>query len=1029
MIKHLLTVGAIVSTTFSLLGADNLNLMPWVNGTEWTSTEVEKSGDAYIVYVNDYDGWNGGGAGIDFTLSHTDFSLAGYIGVHIDVTTDNAEQKHVYINYKDGTYDEYNNQGQAGTYLFSQDKQPYKIVFKYDRPCTQTMYAFTLLAPNNAQPVEIASGNWQMNSDWGQSYHIEATSFATVKENEELIIHYSANGGAQGQIFAPKVNDVTDANNTAQACHLYTTTSGEYNFCDLTEGNHTVTITLTEEMVKHLKARGLTFCGKNVTFTKVEHIASNPTIDVPEETEPALDPVNPGDGSLGGVPVGIAPKEDLPNLFDGNAATLFRGSHADRAWAGLDLGEKYVITKIKWMTSDDEAWKVNLGVFEGANSPDFMDALPLYIIRETNGAGQWNEAIVNNSAGFRYVRYVGPRRLTDANANDQMGTCEGSHGEMAELRFFGEKGEGDNSNLYRLTNLPTVVINTVDMEEPRDKFADPDKEHNIVATLSVIDTDGNLVTAPGITRERGNYSRTFPKRPLRMKFDKKNKPLPEARATKKKWELLNNFGDKTLMRNLVAFDIAKMFGMEWVPFCAPVDVILNGEYRGCYQLTDSKEVDPNRVNIHEMTLEEAMAGDDALSGGYFIEIDAYADQEPEGTWFRSEGGYTIPITVKSPNDGDVMIPYDVETETGVTVPWLHGQTEGSPLTYITDYFSEIERRLYDGKFTGAGSYRELFDVESFLQLLMVNEVAGNKDIMWSFNMYKDANDPYMFSGPAWDFDVAFDNSRYITQQAFDNDSFLYKNTPSVAGGFRDFTDRMMEDEQTLNELRHLWGAARDNGLSYDALAQKIDEYATLLDASQKLNFAKWPILSTPVHDSDVARGSYAAEVAHIKDFLQKTISHFDKKLKYKPGEHTSMVEVTVDNTGKYFTLTVPYGHLKVKDEVIQSGAASYATANYAADATGFVNSANEWKIDKEELTAEHRISYYAVHAGRQSAVETVLLKSDGSIAAVETIAVEPSDNAPREYFTLTGVRVTPGETTPGVYICRQGSKVTKVVLH
>lgn len=1023
MIKHLLlTAGLLAAAPVALRAADNVNVMPWVNGTEWPSTSVEKNADgSYTVYVT--DSW--AGAGIDFLADHPDFSLDGYVGVHIDVTAGNAGQKMVYVNYADAAdYDEYGHQGQGGTYAFAPGKQVRKIVFKFDAPGTYTMRAFTLLAPDNSEPVEILSGPWATydGGNWGAYHHVDASYFADVNAGENLLIHYVTSGKSspQAQIYAPKKEGRVDANSAAESCHLYATVTAGGIYADLDGAANPLDITLTDEMVNYLKLHGLSFEGHDVTFTRLSLRQGNPTVDVEELPEPTIDPVVPNEG-LGGVPMGVAPKADLPNLFDNNQATVFRGNRPDRAWAGLDLGEQYVIKKIKWMAADNEAWKVNLGVFEGANSPDFMDALPLHIIRSSKGAGQWDEAEVYCSRGFRYVRYVGPRRLVDAAANDQMGRCEGSHGEMAELRFFGEKGPGDDSALYRFTNLPTVVINTADMEEPHDKNADPDKSHNITATLSVIGADGNLVTAPGITRERGNYSRTFPKRPLRMKYDKKNTPLAGAKAKKKKWELLNNFGDKTLMRNLVAFDISRMMGLEWTPFCEPVDVVLNGEYRGCYQLADSKEVDKNRVNVHEMTLEEAMAGGEALTGGYFIEIDAYANQEPEGTWFWSEGGYRIPVTVKAPNDDDVMIP-------------TKGDPDG-PLAYVAGHFSQMESRLKEGKFNGEGSYRDILDVESFLQLLMVNEVGGNKDVMWSFNMYKELGDPHLYSGPAWDFDVAFDNSQWLRgKQAYESEEgFLYKTTVSVAsdtpgrdhGGFRDFTDRVMSDPQTATELRHLWGAVRDNGLSYETLAGKIDGYAALLSESQALNFEKWPILDQPVHDNDRYYGSFENEVAHIKEFCRKIMAHFDSKIGYTPGEHVEMVTVETDDTDTAFRLSVPYGRLMVKDEVVADTPRGGPAR--AASEGRFVNASKEWSLDKNNLDASHLITYYARHAGRETAPETIMVARDGTVSKVEYLADDTAD-APREYYTLTGVRVSPDETAPGVYVCHQGSKATKVVL-
>ena len=173
--------------------------------------------------------------------------------------------------------------------------------------------------------------------------------------------------------------------------------------------------------------------------------------------------------------------------FDGNLNTCFASWERSYTWAGLDLGEPHVITKVGWSPRNDSHGeeRVLLGVFEGANRADFMDALPLYIIKERGAIGKISYASIDCSTGFRYVRYIGP---SDARCN------------IAELEFYGHPGVGDNSHLCQLTNLPTVSIHTLDGVIPYDK------EHNIVAHFSIISDEGkNLLSEPGTIRERGNF--------------------------------------------------------------------------------------------------------------------------------------------------------------------------------------------------------------------------------------------------------------------------------------------------------------------------------------------------------------------------------------------------------------------------------------------------------------------------------------------------------------------------------------------
>ena len=90
-------------------------------------------------------------------------------------------------------------------------------------------------------------------------------------------------------------------------------------------------------------------------------------------------------------------------------------------------------------------------------------------------------ADITCSRGFRYVRYVSPN---DVRCN------------LAELEFYGHPGEGDDSQLYQLTNLPTVVVNIADGEEVIEK------EKNLISNLYIISEYGTNLLATGGTEIR-----------------------------------------------------------------------------------------------------------------------------------------------------------------------------------------------------------------------------------------------------------------------------------------------------------------------------------------------------------------------------------------------------------------------------------------------------------------------------------------------------------------------------------------------
>ena len=534
------------------------------------------------------------------------------------------------------------------------------------------------------------------------------------------------------------------------------------------------------------------------------------------------------------------------NAFDGNLETFYASFERSYTWVGLDLGKPHVITRVRWSprNNDQGPRRVKLGMIEGANRADFLDAVPLYLIDQYGVIGQMHHANIKVSKGFRYVRFVGP--------NDQR--CN-----IAELEFYGHEGEGDESQFYLPGGLPLVVINTVNAEEPYDK------EHDIPSYVRIIDTNSEYLMDTATTRLRGNASLHFPKKAYRIKFDSKQQPL-DAPAKAKKWTLISNHGDKTLMRNLLAFRISELMGMEYTPYGTFVDVILNGEYKGCYQLCDQIEVNKNRVNIDEM--EDTDIAGDALTGGYLWEIDAYAPQEV--SWFNSRNN--IPVTIKSPDEDDITI---------------------EQRRYVENYFNSMENDVFGGHFKDPKlGWRHRLDAESFLKHFLINELAGNIDTYWSTYQYKKRGDDMIYTGPVWDFDIAFDNvgGHY---PVCNKSEFVCFDGGSHAGNMRLFAQRILKDDpQTINELRAIWGEARKNGITGEELQAWIAEQAMLIYQSQRFNFMRWDILNSIEHGNPVARGSFGAEVDYLKKYIGDRVEWMDKKLGYV---HTDVENTTVND--------------------------------------------------------------------------------------------------------------------------------------
>lgn len=526
--------------------------------------------------------------------------------------------------------------------------------------------------------------------------------------------------------------------------------------------------------------------------------------------------------------------------FDGDFNTYFKAYISDdewdynRTWVGLDLGEPHVITRIGFASRKMRSYKLQLAVVEGANEPDFSDAMPIYMIRDDKTpSGHMTYADINVSRGFRYVRFMsGPSAACN----------------FAEIEFYGHPGEGDDSQLFQLTNLPLVVVNTDGMRMMQSK------DDKVNSTVHIISDGGTSLLSKKDTecKGRGNASWNFPKKPMRLKFPKKQTVLPDAPAKCKKWTLINNYGDKSLMRNKIAFHMSRGIGLSYTPYCQFVDLIFNGEYQGCYQLCDQVEVNPGRVEITEMTPDDIEG--EALTGGYFIEIDAYANQE--ASWFESLRG--IPVTIKSPDDDEITPEQSA---------------------YIKDYFNKFETAVVTYGFTSETTgYRKYLNLDSFLQYFIVGELDGNTDYFWSIYMSKERGEEKFVVGPVWDVDLGFDND-YRTYPIANKTDFIYRSGGSVASSaVKRLVDRILvSDTKARERLKYLWSDARVNRhYNPTYYCKLVDRYAEQLAQSQELNFKRWNILGENVHMNPAVSGSYEGEVQRVKDYLNERFAQLDR---------------------------------------------------------------------------------------------------------------------------------------------------------
>ncbi|MDR1860233.1 MAG: CotH kinase family protein [Bacteroidales bacterium] len=526
------------------------------------------------------------------------------------------------------------------------------------------------------------------------------------------------------------------------------------------------------------------------------------------------------------------------NAFDGDTVTYFR-ANGTYNWLGIDFTDRYVITSVAYcprmdMASPDYPDRLRLGLFEGANSADFADAIPLLII-SAPAERRMNTASVSCSRGFRYVRFVFP--------DPQIGGGKSNY--IAELKFFGYKSNGNDSQMPQLTNLPTISIRTANRQEISSKT------DWVNGSITVVYANGTKTYTDNIEiRGRGNNSWTHPKKPYRVKLATSTNfmGLP---AKARNWTLINNYGDKTLMRNIIAFDFSRRIEMPYTSPAEAVDVVLNGDYKGCYQLCDHIDVRKNRVDVEEMSASD-------VKGGYSIEIDAYAYGDPVA--FTSDY-YSIPVSVKYPDSEDIT---------------------AAQIQFIKEHFELFTHSVASTQYTNVTTgFRKYLDTDVFIRRFLLGEYSGSTDMYWSVRMWKKRDSDKFVWAPVWDFDLGFENDwrTWPINTRWGDQWLALCDGTSAAGNTKELIRRILTDSDINTQLSAVWKRYRTNGrISTTALTAVVDSCAALLEQSQQLNFMRWQIMGQKVHENPVVHGSYAAEVENVRNYILKRLEWLDSKL-------------------------------------------------------------------------------------------------------------------------------------------------------
>jgi len=353
------------------------------------------------------------------------------------------------------------------------------------------------------------------------------------------------------------------------------------------------------------------------------------------------------------------------------------------------------------------------------------------------------------------------------------------------------------------TGLPIIRIDT------KDNVPVSSKEEYVPTNIHVIDPQNpdnsfSHTEYEDEIRGRGNTTWTYPKKPYRIRFDTKRSMFGLAPA--RNWVLLANYLDPTLMMNTITFEVGQRFGLPFTNHYVHVELFLNGEYQGSYVLTEHVQVGEGRVDIDE-------------DAGFFVELDTYYDEDPKFTTQH----YALPVMIKSPDDLPDPSGYD----------------------FVKDAIHALEAALIDSSFPDSG-YRDLIDMDTFVDFLLINQLVRNGEIGWpkSTYMYKDADGP-IGMGPLWDFDWAFGYGGIGHQYFLTAEGLVFMHP---------FFARLFDDPVFVARFKARWAEVQDE---LATMPEFIESLAKRLERSAAQNFWKWP---------EAQNNGFAREIEDLLDW-------------------------------------------------------------------------------------------------------------------------------------------------------------------
>lgn len=374
---------------------------------------------------------------------------------------------------------------------------------------------------------------------------------------------------------------------------------------------------------------------------------------------------------------------------------------------------------------------------------------------------------------------------------------------------------------YPYAGVPRLVIETENYGQIRDVITEHKSKLQVYGKSG---PEGNVLKLT--VRGRGNSSAKMPKYGLKLEFDEKQSMfgMPKNRD----WNLVANYGEKTHVRNHMAFRLSQWLGASYTPGDQYVELYLNRKYMGLYLFTESIKVGKNRVNIPK--------------NEYSFLFEKEENKKLDSPY----------VTTYREHSFHVKSPKNPKPET---------------LKLLQNHLDDFENYLIRGDFYNRDNIETWIDMDSYLLQYWLQEYSKNEDgsFLRSIFMTWEKDKPIYF-GPIWDMDLSFGNESYEENQ-------------SPAGWYirqGQWHRHLFRNREFRNQANDYW---KQNRQKFRNLIDSIPLYVKEIEPALKNEYKRWPVLkNTENWALKKPYDSYEEAVEDMKDWMEKRFQWIESNI-------------------------------------------------------------------------------------------------------------------------------------------------------